>query len=138
VTDTIVGSCGSCGAPNYDTRFCESCGARFTAAGRPDAASSAASPAIPARIPAAVVGAVAPLSIPAVLALVFGLLGGTLVAIILGHLALSQIARTGERGHGMALAGTILGYLSSVTSIVIVIVIVLAGTSHVTWGFGVR
>jgi len=34
-----------------------------------------------------------------------------LVGIICGHIALSQIKRTGERGHGLALAGTVLGYV---------------------------
>ncbi len=34
-----------------------------------------------------------------------------LAGIICGHIALSQIKRTGERGHGLALAGTILGYV---------------------------
>lgn len=31
--------------------------------------------------------------------------------IICGHIALSQIKRTGEGGHGLALAGTIVGYV---------------------------
>jgi hypothetical protein len=34
-----------------------------------------------------------------------------LAGIICGHIALAQIKRTGERGHGLALAGTILGYV---------------------------
>jgi hypothetical protein len=33
-------------------------------------------------------------------------------AVILGHMARSQIRRTGERGEGMAIAGLILGYLA--------------------------
>src|SRR3954451_2862178 len=33
-----------------------------------------------------------------------------LAGIICGHIALAQIKRTGERGHGLARAGTILGY----------------------------
>ncbi len=41
-----------------------------------------------------------------VLAFVFPL-GG----IICGHIALGQIKRTGESGHGLALAGTVLGYV---------------------------
>jgi peptidyl-prolyl cis-trans isomerase B (cyclophilin B) len=32
-------------------------------------------------------------------------------AIILGHMALSQIKKTGQEGRGLALAGTILGYV---------------------------
>ena len=31
--------------------------------------------------------------------------------IIAGHIALGQIKRTGEGGHGLALAGTIIGYV---------------------------
>jgi peptidyl-prolyl cis-trans isomerase B (cyclophilin B) len=34
-----------------------------------------------------------------------------IVAIILGHIALSQIKKTGQEGRGLALAGTILGYV---------------------------
>jgi hypothetical protein len=51
----------------------------------------------------------APTNTLAILALVFGLtvpIGG----IVLGHIALGQIKRTGEAGHGMALAGLIIGY----------------------------
>ena len=33
-------------------------------------------------------------------------------AIILGHMALSQIKKTGQEGHGLALAGTIIGYVA--------------------------
>lgn len=39
----------------------------------------------------------------------FGL--AAIPAVILGHLARSQIKQTGERGDGMALAGLVLGYL---------------------------
>lgn len=46
----------------------------------------------------------------AVLALVFGILGGIL-AIPFGHIARSQIRKTGEEGSGLALAGLILGYI---------------------------
>lgn len=35
-----------------------------------------------------------------------------LVGIICGHIALSQIKKTGERGRGFALAGLIIGYVS--------------------------
>ena len=37
-----------------------------------------------------------------------------LVAIITGHIALSQIKRTGEGGRGLALAGLVLGYIGLV------------------------
>ena len=55
-------------------------------------------------------GMVAPTNTLAIVALILGFvlpLGG----IIAGHVALGQIKRTGESGHGMALAGTILGYV---------------------------
>ncbi|CAM5363261.1 DUF4190 domain-containing protein [Leifsonia shinshuensis] len=35
----------------------------------------------------------------------------SIVAVITGHIALSQIKRTGEVGRGMALAGLIIGYV---------------------------
>jgi hypothetical protein len=33
-------------------------------------------------------------------------------AIVLGHLALGQIRRTGEQGRGLAIAGLVLGYVA--------------------------
>lgn len=55
----------------------------------------------------------------AILALVFGLMGGWL-GILFGHIALSQIKRTGERGEGMANAGLILGYLALVAGLILI------------------
>ncbi len=51
--------------------------------------------------------------------LVCGLIGffacglTSVLAVIFGHVSLSQIKRTGEGGHGMAVTGLILGYLVS-------------------------
>jgi hypothetical protein len=36
---------------------------------------------------------------------------GSLAGVIMGHISLRQIARTGEKGRGMALAGLIVGYV---------------------------
>ncbi|MET2012758.1 DUF4190 domain-containing protein [Microbacterium chocolatum] len=36
---------------------------------------------------------------------------GSLVGVITGHMSLSQIKRTGENGRGLALAGTIVGWV---------------------------
>ncbi|TDC63322.1 DUF4190 domain-containing protein [Actinomadura sp. GC306] len=68
-------------------------------------------------------GSSAPVSAPtngmATASLVCGLIGfvacglTSILAIIFGHIAQSQIKRTGEGGHGMAVAGLILGYLIS-------------------------
>lgn len=59
---------------------------------------------------------------PALLSLIFGILGTGLVAVILGHVAKSQIRRTGEQGSGMATAGLVLGYIGLVAGIAVVAV----------------
>jgi hypothetical protein len=46
----------------------------------------------------------------------------SLVAIITGHIALSQIRKTGEKGRGLAIGGLVLGYLGVVAAIIVVIV----------------
>lgn len=45
-----------------------------------------------------------------------------LVGIITGHIALSQIKKTGEQGRGLAVAGLIIGYVLLVVGIIIAIV----------------
>ncbi|MFC4059935.1 DUF4190 domain-containing protein [Planomonospora corallina] len=53
----------------------------------------------------------------AVAALVLGIVGlfacgvTSIVGIVLGHVSLSQIKRTGEEGRGMAIAGLVLSYV---------------------------
>ena len=54
----------------------------------------------------------------------------SILGIILGHIALGQIKRTGEGGRGLALAGTILGYVFSFAWIAAIIAIV-AGAAFV-------
>ncbi|QWT22987.1 DUF4190 domain-containing protein [Subtercola sp. PAMC28395] len=44
-----------------------------------------------------------------------------LAAIVTGHIALGQIKRTGEQGHGFALAGTIIGYALTGLALIMVI-----------------
>lgn len=53
----------------------------------------------------------------AILALVFGI-GGGVLGIIFGHVALSQIAKSGENGRGLAIAGLVLGYLGVLASLI--------------------
>ena len=48
----------------------------------------------------------------------------SLVAVITGHIALSQIKRTGEQGRGLAIAGLVLGYLGILVSIIGIIIFV--------------
>ncbi len=42
----------------------------------------------------------------------------SIAAIVCGHIALSQITKTGEQGRGLALAGTIIGYIGLGISVV--------------------
>jgi hypothetical protein len=62
----------------------------------------------------------------AIAALVAALLFAPL-GIIFGHIARSQIKRTGEGGRGLATAGLILGYLFTIIPIVIVVIVVSLG-----------
>jgi uncharacterized membrane protein len=47
----------------------------------------------------------------------------SIVGIVLGFIALSQIKRTGERGRGLALAAIIIGFVAIVLSIISVVVL---------------
>jgi len=72
---------------------------------------------------------VQPTNTLAIIALVCGvaqfLTGITFIpAIILGHIARSQIRKTGEQGDGMALAGLILGYIGGILTIVVVAIVI--------------
>jgi hypothetical protein len=60
---------------------------------------------------------------------IFGPLA-TIPAIVFGHIARSQIKRTGEQGAGLALAGLILGWVTVVLGIVVIVIglAVFAGT----------
>jgi hypothetical protein len=64
----------------------------------------------------------------AIASLVLGIVGGSGLAIIFGHVARSQIRRTGQDGAGMALAGLILGYIAlAVCLALLIFLVVLAG-----------
>ncbi|WP_375401284.1 DUF4190 domain-containing protein [uncultured Amnibacterium sp.] len=90
--------------------------------------------------PAYAPGQVARTNTLAIVALVLGIvvpIGG----IICGHIALRQIRRTGEQGHGLALAGTIIGYVLTVLILLIVVAnilffVILFGTAatHIPTG----
>jgi len=52
----------------------------------------------------------------------------SIAGIIMGHIALGQVKKTGERGRGFALAGTIIGYVSLAgTILALVLTFVFAG-----------
>lgn len=52
---------------------------------------------------------------------------GAVAAIITGHVALTQIKRSGESGRGLAIAGTIIGYLTIALWVVFSIGFFIAG-----------
>ena len=47
-----------------------------------------------------------------IVSLVTSILGLAVVPIVLGHISLAQIRRTGEQGRVMAIIGLVLGYLT--------------------------
>src|SRR5215831_6423894 len=53
----------------------------------------------------------------------------TIPAVVCGHVARSQIRRTGEQGAGLALAGLILGWVGVGFTVVIVVVALLAAVA---------
>jgi protein-disulfide isomerase len=53
----------------------------------------------------------------------------SLVAVITGHLALGQIARRGERGRGLAIAGLVLGYVGLASTVVVVVFAIVFAAS---------
>jgi hypothetical protein len=52
---------------------------------------------------------------------------GAVAAIITGHVALTQIKKSGESGRGLALAGTIIGYVTIALWVLGSIALVVAG-----------
>ena len=71
----------------------------------------------------------APMGIPAakwntlaIISLVASVIGIHLAGIITGHIALSQIKKTGEQGNVLAIVGLILGYLGIVVVVILAIV----------------
>jgi len=55
----------------------------------------------------------------------------TIPAIVLGHMARSQIRRTGEQGAGLALAGLVLGWGAVILAIVLIAVgLAIAAATH--------
>jgi hypothetical protein len=69
----------------------------------------------------------------AIISLVTAVLSISLAAIITGHIALSQIKRTGEKGRGLAIAGLVLGYLGILAGIIVfflVFIPIMVGISN--------
>ena len=56
----------------------------------------------------------------------------TIPAIVFGHMARSQIKRTGEQGAGLALAGLILGWATVILAILLLVIVGVAMTASMT------
>jgi len=100
--------CTRCGAENPSTdRFCARCGTALQAAPPTAAPPSAAAPvyAGPSETSGKAVGSL-------ICGVLFFVFPAAVVAVVLGHLALSDIRKSAGRiqGHGMAVAGLVLGY----------------------------
>lgn len=61
----------------------------------------------------------------AIVSLVTGVLFISLVAIITGHIALSQINKTQEKGRGLAIGGLVLGYVGFVGGILMFFLVIV-------------
>ncbi|MFT4285283.1 MAG: DUF4190 domain-containing protein [Protaetiibacter sp.] len=66
----------------------------------------------------------------AVAALVLGLLGFSIIPVVLGHVSLAQIKKTGDGGAAMAIVGLVLGYLGMLAWLVIFIFVIIG----LVWG----
>jgi type IV pilus assembly protein PilA len=96
-------NCLSCATLNPDdVQFCSSCGARF---GVPSPAITALTPG-EARTSGKAIGSL-------ISGFLFFIFPAAIVAVVLGHISLSEInrGRGRVRGRGMAIAGLILGYI---------------------------
>ena len=75
----------------------------------------------------------------AIASLVLSVIGLGLIGVILGHISLSQIKRTGEQGHVLALIGVIYGYLGILAAIALAIFsIFMLATGVLVWNFAAR
>ncbi|GGF20063.1 DUF4190 domain-containing protein [Subtercola lobariae] len=73
-------------------------------------------------------------NILAIVSLVVSIVGFTVVGIVIGFIALSQIKRTGEGGRGLAIAGIVIGFIELILGVILIIVWValLASATTVT------
>jgi len=58
-----------------------------------------------------------------------------LAGVICGHIALSQIKRTGENGRGLAIAGLIIGYVYIAFIVLMVIIAIIVGVAASSAGY---
>jgi uncharacterized membrane protein len=54
-----------------------------------------------------------------------------ILGLVFGYIALSQIKTTGQRGHGLALAAVVLGWISVAAAVVIIGVLLVSGGLYI-------
>jgi type IV pilus assembly protein PilA len=123
--------CPRCGTANTDqTKYCVGCGDALPAGSSASPAPGAGDPI--ASAPTAVAASDVPTSGKAIASLVCGIVGfvflGSIAAVILGHMALSEIRKSAGRlgGAGIATAGLVLGYIGIAIIPVILIIAAIA------------
>lgn len=88
----------------------------------------------PAPVPAA--APAAKWNVLSIVSLVSAVIGLGLVAVITGHISLSQIKKTGEQGNVLAIIGLILGYLEILATIIFFLAflpLIIASTTITTY-----
>jgi hypothetical protein len=115
--------CTNCGSTIAAGAFCTTCGTPLGVTSSESTAAQNSSSAAYQKLnaPKPVVASTNTL---AIIALVTSLLGIHLAGIICGHIALSQIKKSGESGRRMALAGLIIGYSGLAVVVLVTIALV--------------
>ncbi|MFM7272049.1 MAG: DUF4190 domain-containing protein [Actinomycetes bacterium] len=135
-----MGTCGSCGETLTDgNRFCPACGKPVAAA--PTSVVPPPPPPPPAPPGYSYAPRIQPVGTAAgrtngfaIAALVLGCVGaftcgvGSVLAVVFGFIARSQIRQRGEQGNGMALAGIILGFVVIALFVIWALVLAVTGT----------
>jgi type IV pilus assembly protein PilA len=121
--------CTRCGANNPDDgRFCVSCGAALQSPGSSPAAAGTINAGTAANNQAAAPETSGKAVASLICGIFFFFFPIAIAAIVLGHLALSDIRKRAGRlkGHGLALAGLVLGYCGALVIPIILIVAAIA------------
>ncbi len=91
-------------------------------------------PAYGAPVPYPVYAMAPPTNGLAVASLICSVLGFSLLGVIFGHVALGQIRSKGEAGHGLAVAGLIIGYLGLAVVVLWGVLVLVMGFGFAFWG----
>ena len=60
---------------------------------------------------------------------------GSILALVFGYVALSQIRRTGQDGRGLAIAGIVLGYIGVAVLAIAIVVGIIAASTDTTYTY---